>query len=279
MDPHSGANQMLRRHPTAPRFSRPLLHLISFGVAGAVVMALFGLASFSLLNGSKERVTGSRIAQGAVTTELSSSAATPAANGDPMPAAGETTPSNMEAAEQPPASLVKGPPTPEAPAAKSEAKTVPTAPPPDSDRAAAVPETLPAPPPADRSADGTPAPEVTEAQQPAARPAPPADQPSPTPETSKSAIPQANASISDQERAQMFHSFELEQKRRLSNPEAANPMSTRKGVAHSARNGALDKSLFAHNAGFRSRVRKECGPIKDPALYHQCVATFTSRYR
>ena len=33
--------------------------------------------------------------------------------------------------------------------------------------------------------------------------------------------------------------------------------------------------LVSTNAAFRSsRVRKECGPIKDPALWNNCVASF-----
>jgi len=35
--------------------------------------------------------------------------------------------------------------------------------------------------------------------------------------------------------------------------------------------------LLRTNSGFRSyRVRKECGPIKDPALRGDCIASFNS---
>ena len=268
-----GANKMLPgRHPTAQRFSRALLHLVSFGLAGAVMISLFGLASFSLLNNSKESIAGSRTGQGAAGPGLFGE------SGGPPPAAVETKPSNTGAASLLPVSPAHDPSTAEAPVAKSEAKPVPDPLPPDRDGAAAGSVNPPAAAPVDRSADEAHPPEITLAQPPAAQPMSATDEPSPPPAKSQAAIPQTKTSVSDQERDEMFHRFEIEQQR-LTSGEPADPTSTRKPVAKSARKGRFDNLLSAHNTGWRDGVRKECGPIKDPASYRRCVAVFSGHHR
>lgn len=261
------------RHPTALRFSRTLLHLVPFGVAGGVIISLFALAAFALLNGSKEAATGS-IVQNAVRTQFPSHLDAPVASGNPVPATTETDSSNVATAKLPPPSSVQDPPTSQEPLARNEAEPVLEPPSPDRDGTAAVVETAPASARGDQSAGEIRPPEITQLQQPTVQPAPPTDASSPPPDASQPATSKTKILITDQEREEMFQTFEMREKQ-LSADEKANGTSTGKPVAQDESNN----SPLPRNTGLRDRMKRQCGPIKDPAWYHHCVATFSAHYR
>jgi hypothetical protein len=81
---------------------------------------------------------------------------------------------------------------------------------------------------------------------------------------------------SDKQRDQMFRDFEI-RRNHPANLDEGSVAFRENAPAQHVQNRRFDYRLLDFNATFRYRVRKECGPIHDLALYHQCVATFSYR--
>jgi hypothetical protein len=71
----------------------------------------------------------------------------------------------------------------------------------------------------------------------------------------------------------------MQQQKVIATAKTAHLQSPKKLAIHDAGSGRQDNSIVGRKADFRSRVNRECGPIKDPALYRHCVASFGTHYR
>jgi hypothetical protein len=69
------------------------------------------------------------------------------------------------------------------------------------------------------------------------------------------------------------------QQRQPAKLDQGNLASDEKALAQDVPNQGVHHHSLSPDAAFRSRVRKECGPINDPALHRHCVATFHIYYR
>jgi hypothetical protein len=124
--------------------------------------------------------------------------------------------------------------------------------------------------------DETPPPELSGSQRVIAQPLSIADETSGAAQhASGAAMP--TLSTYGKQRDQMFRDFEIQLDHNANLDEDSVALHESAPAQHE-QNRRFDDRLRGFNATFRYRVRKECGPIHDPALYHQCVATF-SAYR
>jgi hypothetical protein len=262
-------------HSSVPQFSRTLLHLLSFGLAGALILSLFALAAISFFGGDKQAVTGTQTGHETAGTDPASYPDTPALSGGTEPAKSEANSPKADAAQLAPA--LPGGSSASAPAsAKTEIERAPEPQPPDHDGPATTAEIRPASAGGDQSTDVT---IPLEIGQPTAQPIRSADEPSPSLEPSQATAANTTAVIPDKDRDEMFHSFEMRQQKIISTGATANPQYRKKSAMQDEGSGRPDNPALSRKAAFRSRVKRECGPIKDPALYHHCVASFGTHYR
>jgi hypothetical protein len=231
-----------------------LLHLVFFGLIGAVTIILFSVAAVSLLGIGREPPTDSRTGHSVLSYTGANAASVP-----------------------PETSLVKvlpafpqqGTPTSET-SGPSGAEPAHERPSPDGDASTTTPETADA---AGVSAIETRSTEVIGSENAAAGPLLAAD---------ANVIPDASRSVPTvmvpgEERDQVPPDVEIRQ----SQPSKLDPSlgSDDKTAAQLFQNPRVHGHLLSPNAAFRRRVQKECGPIIFPALRRHCIASFGIHYR
>jgi hypothetical protein len=232
-----------------------LLHLVFFGLIGAVTIILFSVAAVSLLGIGREPPTDSRTGHNVLSYTGANAASVP-----------------------PETSLVKvlpafpqqGTPTSET-SGPSGAEPAHERPSPDGDASATTPETADA---AGVSAIETRSTEVIGSENAAAGPLLAAD---------ANVIPDASRSVPTvmvpgEERDQVPPDVEIRQSQ-PSKLDQASLGSDDKTAAQLFQNPRVHGHLLSPNAAFRRRVQKECGPIIFPALRRHCIASFGIHYR
>lgn len=244
--------------------------LVSVGLVAAATIALFSVASVSLLGTSKEILTRSPIDNNPIEDKFIGPVPCPDSNPAPVPVQQKSSSSSVAN------NLPSSPPVPP-PSGMSREETVAEPsfkPPPDGETSATAVET-PHGSTAGPSTDETPPPELSESQHAIAQPQSIADETSGAQHSWEAAMPML--AISGKQRDQMFRDFEI-QRNHDTNLDEDRVALHENAPAQHVKNGLFGDRLRGFNATFRYHVRKECGPIHDPALYHQCVATF-SAYR
>jgi hypothetical protein len=250
-----------------------LLYLVSVGLVAAATIVLFSVASFSLLGTSQETLTGRPIDNsptedkliGTVVSYTDSYAAPVQA----APVQVQTKLPSLSEADNLPSSTPVPPPS-----GMSRVETVaePTfEPPPDGEASAAVqtPHSSTRAP----SADETP--ELSGSQEAITQPLSIAGAASAAQHASGATMPML--ATSDRQRDQMFRDLEIQRNHHANLDEDSVALHENAPARH-VRSRRFGDRLLGLNGTFRYRVRKECGPIDDPALYRHCVATF-SAYR
>ena len=165
----------------------------------------------------------------------------------------------------------------------------PDLPPANEETAAPVkPDTSPPPPDASALLAPSPLPsaEAVEAPMPEAGPLQPAGQPSSPGEAALQAKPEAapedatpTPSPPGELPGQLFRDFAIRQRHQQATPDPVTVAPIPKSAAPSARDRQSYEYRLRTNTDFRnSRVKKECGPITDPALHRHCVASFNIHY-
>jgi hypothetical protein len=259
-----------RRNNNARLAEGVLTYLVSVGLVAAATIVLFSFASVSLLGTSKETPTLSHIDNNPIEDKLIGPVSCADVNAAPVPVQPKSS-SSREANNLP-----SSPPVPP-PSGMSREETVaePTfKPPPDGETSAAAVET-PHGSMRGPSTEETPPPELSESQHLIAQPLSIADETSGAQDSWEAAMPMLASS--GKQRDPMFRDFEI-QRNHDANLDEDRVALHENAPAQHVKNGLFGHRLSGFNATFRYRVRKECGPIHDPALYHQCVATF-SAYR
>ena len=229
----------LARSIDRPRTGAGLfVFLVSIGFIGAAIISAFAIAAFSsLYPGNETQTRSSAVGWGEVNSIRPDPS--PSTDGNAAPVKLDTTSSRAEA-PAPPASPPESPPAAEAP--------------------------MPA----------APIPETTQLQ--------PAGQPSsssegtlqPTPKLENNDATPAPA-FSGEAADRLFREFRAQQHQQVEQ-DSGIAASTPKAAAPGARGSQSSEYHLGTNTDARkSRIRKECGQIKDPALHRDCIASFNIR--
>ena len=232
----------LARSIDRPRTGAGLfVFLVSIGFIGAAIISAFAIAAFSsLYPGNETQTRSSAVGWGEVDSIRPDPS--PATDGNAAPVKLDTTSLRAEAPAPPLPSAPESPPAAEAP--------MPEAP---------IPETTQLQPAAQASSSS----EV--ALQPTAK----VEHNDATP-----APPFAAESVD-----RLFREFRSQQHQQVE-PDPGIAASTPKTAAPSVRSSQSSEYRFRTNTDARkSRIRRECGPIKDPALHRDCIASFNIHYR
>lgn len=295
-----------------------LLYLVSFGLVAAAIVISFGVASFSFLDLSKENLIEVRVGKNAIEAKSIHPGVLSHTDDDTPSIPAETKPSSSIAAAIFPPSPAQNPPLSDTSGehAGTKSNSMPASP--DSAATAAIQDTSPASPRRDQSTDEAHPSEPSVSQQPAAKPLPLAGEvsaiveetshASPTegsptveahpPELSISQQPFAEplpvagevnltsaasgstipaVQIPDEEGDRLFRDFQIE------HAQHTRPDQTNIALHETAPGGQVQNRRsydhLSHNADFRSRVRRECGPITDPELRRHCIASFSTHYQ
>ena len=243
-----------------------LLHLAVLGIVAAAIITLFGGAASSLLAGNKA-LEEARLAKSVIAAKTPEMAAAVGSEAPLTPA--ETEPRASVSVEIPPPSEAEIP-SPSDPIENAEAKAD-LAPAPR-EATDAIPESTSVVETKDQ-----PVVETTAEQEQTISPRPPAaggiDAAPPRSKTTTDAV-----ASGDEERDRLFRSLQSED----------DPQSLRQHQGKTDTNQTSAEELYsghlvggsAHpNPRFWNRVRRECGPINDPALHRHCIATFSTYYR
>jgi len=216
-----------------------LVFLVSIGFIGAAIITAFAIAAFSSLYTSNEMQTRSSAVGWSEVNSIRSDPSL-STDGNTAPVKPDTTPSRADARALPPPSTPERPPAAEAP--------MPAAP---------IPETTqlqPAGQPSS-SSEGTLQPTL-KLENNDATPAP---------------------AFSGEAADRLFREFRAQQHQQVE-PDSGIAASTPKTAAPSVRGSQSSEYRLGTNTDARkSRIRKECGPIKDPALHRDCIASFNVR--
>lgn len=251
------------------RSTSALLYLASLGLVAAATIIMFSAASVSLFGPSKEMFAGSRISD-SLTTEKFIGTVVPA-HSNAAPVAPHTkSPSLIKAKNLPSATPV--PPPSGVPHEEAVAKSAVA---PSEGEASAAPVETGNTPRQGPATDQTGSPELSGSQQVIVQPPPITDEVSAAANPSGTTMP--TRAGPDGQRDPLFRDFETPQNQPASLDEGS-VASHEKVPAPRARSRRSDDHLAGLGASFRYRVKKECGPIHDPALYRHCVASF-SAYR
>ena len=246
-----------------------LLYLVSAGLVAAATIVLFSVASFSLLATSKESLTGSRIDNSPTEDKLIGTVVSyPESYAAPVPV--QTKSPSLSEANNLPSSTPVPPPS-----GMSRVETVAEPalePPPDGEASATAVET---PHRSTRGPSTDETPELSGSQEVIAQPLSIAGAASVAQQASGATMPML--ATSDKQRDQIFRDLEIQRNHHANLDEDSVALHENAPAQH-VRNRRFDDRLLGLNGTFRYRVRKECGPIDDPALYRHCVATF-SAYR
>jgi cytoskeletal protein RodZ len=218
-----------------------LVFLVSIGFIGAAIITAFAFAAFSSLYTGNETQTRSSTVDWSEVNPIPPDPS-PSTDANAAPVKLDTTPSVAAASPMPAPSAPERPPAAEA--------AMPEAP---------IPETTQLQP------AGQPSSSSEGALQPTARVEPNDATPAP---------PFAGEAVD-----RLFREFRSQQHQQVE-PDPGIAASTPKTTAPGARSSQSSEYLLGTNTDARkSRIRKECGPIKDPSLYRECVATFNVHYR
>jgi len=213
--------------------------LVSIGFIGAAIISAFAIAAFSsLYTGNETQTRSSAVGW----SEVNSIRPDPSlsTDGNAAPVKPDTTSSRADTTALPPPSAPERPPAAET----------------------AMPE--------------PPIPETTQLQ--------PAGQPSsssegtlqPTPKLENNDATPAPA-FSGEAADRLFREFRAQQHQQVE-PDSGIAASTPKAAAPGARGSQSSEYHLGTNTDARkSRIRKECGQIKDPALHRDCIASFNIR--
>jgi hypothetical protein len=216
-----------------------LVFLVSIGFIGAAIITAFAVAAFSsLYTGNETQTRSSAVGW----SEVNSIRPDPSlsTDGNTAPVKPDTTSSRADAPALPPPSAPERPPAAET----------------------AMPE--------------PPIPETTQLQ--------PAGQPSsssegalqPTAKVENNDATPAPA-FSGEAADRLFREFRAQRHQQVE-PDPGIAASTPKTAAPSVRGSQSSEYRLGTNTDARkSRIRKECGPIKDPALHRDCIASFNVR--
>jgi hypothetical protein len=218
-----------------------LVFLVSIGFTGVAIITAFAIAAFSSLYTHNKTQTRSSTVDW---SEVNSIRPDPSlsTDGNTAPVRLDTTPSIAAAPALPPPSAPEHPPAAEA--------AMPEAP---------IPETTQLQP------TGQPSSSSEKAVQPTAQ----VEHNNATP-----APPFAGESIDG-----LFREFRSQQHQQVE-PDPGIAASTPKTAAPGVRSSqSSEYRLRTNNDARKSRIRRECGPIKDPALHRDCIASFNVHYR
>ena len=254
--------------------SRPalstLLDLVSAGLVAAATILIFSIASFSFLYTNEGLPRGSEIRDRGVEVKPEPSGVIPYshANRPPGPAETELPGPAAEAtlSTSPPESrLADDMQPPEIMGAQPASKPPPGASEGSTTQDAALSRAMPTQPP-----------EIMGAQ-PVSEPPPGASEASATQDASLSGtVPTLPSPVEQRDR--VFREFELHQHPKVSFDEENTALHKKIPTRHRLYGQAHDY-FFSTNADvWRYRLRKECGPIKDPPLHIDCVRSFRTQY-
>lgn len=234
-----------------------LLHLVFFGLIGAVTIILFGVAAVSLLGIGREPPTASRTGN-SVPSYTGANAA--------------SVPPETSLVKVLPAFPQQGTPTSETsgPSGAEPAHERPSR----DDASTTTPKTADATLAPGVSAIDSRSTEVIGSAHAAAGPLLAAD---------ANVIPDASRNVPTvtvpaEERDQVPPDVETRQNQ-LGKLDQASLGSDDKTAAQLLRNPRVHDHFLSPNAAFRRRVQKECGPIIFPALRRHCIASFGTHYR
>lgn len=235
-----------------------LLHLVFFGLIGAVTIILFSVAAVSLLGIGREPSTDSRTGHNVLSYTGANAASVPPETSlvTVLPAFTQQGTPTSESSERPGAE-----PGHERPA-------------PNHDRSTTTPQTADTALTPGVSAIETRSTEVIGSEHDAAGPLPAAG---------TNVIPDASRSVPTvmvpaEERDQAPPDVEIRQNQ-PDKLDQASLGSDDKTAAQLSHNPRFHGHLLSPNAAFRRRVQKECGPIIFPALRRHCIASFGIHYR
>jgi hypothetical protein len=244
-----------------------LLHLVFFGLVAVVTVISFGFASFSLLYNSREMLVGSRIGEAAIEFAYPHAAVVPYTEGHAPAAAVADPPSSVgahlplpSAAQNLTSSYIQ----PEGPGSSSNFE-----PPSEQEASPTIQEV--------RHASPTQRPPIdkplSEAQQRAPVSMPLAQVVSASPNASPS--PLVAVPIPGEEGDQLFRAFQIlhSQPPMLDQGAIASHQTT---TAQPMQSRRPDGHPVSSKAALQYRMRKECGPIRDPQLRHNCISAFGS---
>jgi hypothetical protein len=236
------------KRPDGPRLGAGMLvYLASLGLIGAAIVICFAIAAFSSLYTDDEMQNrSSAVDQGEVNSirpDLSSPT-----DGNVAPVKPDTTPSTADASAPMPSAPPQSPPPVEAPvpeAGPSQQASQPSSP---SEQAM------------------QPSPEVARSNTPPSLEAAPSTAP-PTPPPP------------GEPPDQLFREFAIQRQHQQVAPVPGITMSNVKPAAPSMRDSqSYEYRVKTNTASRKSRIREECGPIKDPALQRDCIASFNLHY-
>jgi hypothetical protein len=235
-----------------------LLHLVFFGLIGAVTITLFSVAAVSLLGIGREPPTDSRIGHSVLSYTGANAASVP-----PETSLVKILPTFLQ--QGTPTSETSGP---------SGAEPAHEQPSPDRDASTTAPETADAALTPGVSAIETRSTEVIGSEHATAGPLLAAD---------ANVIPDASRGVPTvmvpaEERDQVPPDVEIRQNQ-PGKLDQASLGSDDKTAAQLSQNPRVDGHRLNPNAAFRRRVQKECGPIIFPALRRHCIASFGIQYR
>jgi hypothetical protein len=240
-----------------------LLHLVFFGLIGAVTIILFSVAAVSLLGIGQEPPTKSRIGHSVLPYTDANAASVPP----------ETSSTSLDSANVLPAFPQLAAPIAETSvvAGSEPAYDLPSS---DRDASTTTSETADVAFIPGLSAIATPSTEVSGSEHATAGLVPAAEAHT-IPDAFRS-VP--TAIIPAEERDQVPPDVGIRQNQ-PGKPDQASLASDDKTPAQMVQNPRVDGHLLSPNAAFRNRVQKECGPIIFPALRRHCIASFGIHYR
>jgi hypothetical protein len=245
-----------------------LLHLVFFGLIAVVTVISFGFASFSLLRNSREMLVSSRIGEAASKFAYPHAAVVPYTEGDAAPVA---------AVADPPSTVSANLPLPSAAQNLTSSYIQPVEPgsssnfePPSEQEASPTIQEARHASPTQRAPIDKP---LSEAQQraPVSMPLPPVVSASPN----ASPRPLAAAPIPGEEGDQLLRAFQILHSQPLMLDQGA-IASHQTTTAQPMQSRHPDGHPVSSKAALQYRMRKECGPIHDPQLRHNCISTFGS---
>jgi hypothetical protein len=243
-----------------------LLHLVFFGLVAVVTVISFDFASFSLLCNNREMLVSSGIGEAAIEFAYPHAAVVPYTEGDAAPAVAD-----------PPSSVGANLPLPSAAQNLTSSYIQPEGPgsssnfePPSEQEASPTIQEAQHASPAQRAPIDKP---LSEAQQTAPVSTPLAQVVSASPNVSPS--PLAAVPIPGEEADQLFRAFQIlySESPMLDQGAIASHQTT---TAQPMQSRRPDGHPVSSKAALQYRIRKECGPIHDPQLRHNCISTFAS---
>jgi hypothetical protein len=240
-----------------------LLHLVFFGLIGAVTIILFSVAAVSLLGIGQEPPTTSRIGHSGLPYIDANAASVPPETSSTSPDSANVLPAFPQlAAPIAETSVVAGSePAYELPFSDRDASTTTS----ETADVALIPGL---------SAIATPSTEVSRSEHATAGLVPAADAHT-IPDASRS-VPTAMVPAEERDQVPPNVGIRQNQPGKL---DQASLASDDKTPAQMVQNPRGDGHLLSPNAAFRHRVQKECGPIIFPALRRHCIASFGIHYR